>query len=254
METHTPELKYESTEHRKNVLILSASVIIAGLIVGTSIMYAGNIFKPIGNGDGEGNTVSQGNNQPDTKEILTIRSDDYVWGDPKAPVKLYEFSDLECPFCKQFHNTLNKVMSTYGTQGKVAVIYRNFPLDSIHSKARNEAVALECAGKLGGNDAFWKYAERIFAITPSNNGLDPKELPNAASFIGLDVPVFNTCLTQNPFAQKIQKEQQEGISLGVQGTPYSVVVAPNGKTFPINGAQDETSVKSILDLALQATQ
>ena len=244
----------------KNTLIISASIILGAIIVGVCVLYTGSIFKPIGD------TGSQVANNPtnnaapqaggtatpeETKEILSVKSDDYVWGNPQAPVKLVLFTDLECPFCKRFDETLNSVMKTYGKDGKLAVVYRHFPLTNIHKKAFSEAQALECAGKLGGNEAFWKFVSRIFSVTPSNDGLDPKELPNIASFAGLDVKAFTACQNNNNFSDKIQKEQQEGVKIGVQGTPHSVVVAQNGKTFVINGAQDETSVKSVIDTALQ---
>src|SRR3546814_15691189 len=93
-------------------------------------------------------------------------------GSPDASVKVIEFSDFECPFCKGFHRTMGQVMEAYGQDGKVAWVYRHFPIDSIHSKARKEAQASECAAELGGNDAFWAYAETPFDVTPSNDRLD----------------------------------------------------------------------------------
>src|SRR3546814_2871400 len=66
-------------------------------------------------------------------------------GSPDASVKVIEFSDFECPFCKGFHRTMGQVMEEYGQDGKVAWVYRHFPIDSIHSKARKEAQASECA-------------------------------------------------------------------------------------------------------------
>src|SRR3546814_20902810 len=70
---------------------------------------------------------------------------------PDASGKGIEFSDFESPFCKGFHRTMGQVMEEYGQDGKVAWVYRHFPIDSIHSKARKEAQASECAAELGGN-------------------------------------------------------------------------------------------------------
>ena len=97
---------------------------------------------------------------------------DHILGNPNAEVFIVEYSDLECPFCKQFHKSMLEIMSEYGAEGKVAWVYRHFPLDQLHSKARKEAEATECATELGGNDAFWEYTNKIFEITPSNNGLN----------------------------------------------------------------------------------
>src|SRR5207249_6414117 len=78
--------------------------------------------------------------------------------------------------------------------GKVVWVYRHFPIDSLHSKARKEAQASECAAALGGNEAFWAYSDKLFEVTPSNNRLDLAQLPRIAQEIGLDRAQFETCL------------------------------------------------------------
>ena len=248
---HTSPESFSAREYHKRTLFLSGAVVLAAVIIGVSVLYAGNIFSPLSGKDSQNQNQNNGA-LAQAQNILSIRSDDYVWGSKDAPVKLFEFSDLECPYCKQFHVTLNQVMNTYGSSGKVAVVYRHFPLDSIHPKARHEAEAAECAGSVGGNGAFWKYVNRLFDVTPSNNGLDPAQLPQIAAFTGLDQKQFADCLNKEPFAEKITQQQQEGVTLGVQGTPYSFVVSSSGKIFQINGAQDETSIRNILDIALRS--
>jgi protein-disulfide isomerase len=101
-----------------------------------------------------------------------VTEKDHIFGNPQAEMVIVEYSDLECPFCKRFHETMIQIMSEYGKEGKVAWVYRHFPLDAIHSKARREAEAVECAGELGGNDKFWAYVNKLVEITPSNNQLD----------------------------------------------------------------------------------
>ncbi len=146
---------------------------------------------------------------------------------------------------------MKEVMDTYGKDGKVAWVYRHFPLDQLHSKARKEAVALECANEQGGNDKFWAYADRLYEITPSNNGLDPAELPKIAQYVGLDVNKFNTCLTSGKFDKHIEADVQNATATGGNGTPWSIVVAKNGTKYPLSGAQPYASVKQLIDLALQ---
>lgn len=92
---------------------------------------------------------------------------DHIRGSRDAPVTLLEYSDLECPFCKQFHTTLQRATQEY--DGKVRWVYRHFPLDALHSKARKEAEAAECAAAQG---KFWEFLDRLFAVAPSNNGLE----------------------------------------------------------------------------------
>ena len=186
--------------------------------------------------------------------VKPTNGEDHILGDPDALVKLVEFSDFECPFCKRVHPTLKKIMADYGSSGEVAWVYRHFPLDSIHSKARKEAQAAECADEQGGNDAFWAFTDKLYEITPSNNRLDLSRLPEIAETIGLDRDAFEACLEGDSrggkYADHIEADNQDAIASGGTGTPFIVVIAPNGKTFPISGAQPYAAIKSIIELAL----
>ncbi|OGD66802.1 hypothetical protein A2442_01615 [Candidatus Campbellbacteria bacterium RIFOXYC2_FULL_35_25] len=109
-----------------------------------------------------------------------VTADDHILGSPDADVIMVEYSDLECPFCKNFHLTTKQIMAEYGENGQVALVFRHFPLDQLHSKARTEAAATECAAEIGGNDVFWAYLDKVFEITPSNNGLELSKLHDIA--------------------------------------------------------------------------
>ena len=119
------------------------------------------------------------------------------------------------------------------------------------AKARREAVATECANELGGNTAFWSYTDRLFEITPSNDGLDLSLLPQIAREVGLDVAQFETCLDSGRYDQHIEDDYQDATASGGRGTPYSVIISPSGNTFPLSGVQPYTSVKSVIDVALK---
>lgn len=232
----------------ENSFNIPLAIVIAGVLVAGAIMYVG-----FGDGATKGaNTAAVGDTEPAPK--ISISADDHILGNPDAPIILVEFSDLECPFCKTFHQTMKKVMETYGGDGKVAWVYKHFPIDSIHPKARKEAAAAECAGKLGGAVAFWEYTDKVFQVTPSNNGLDPNLLPKIAGDIGLDTAAFNTCLADsanNGIDKIVQDDTSEGLAAGVNGTPFTVLIAKDGKSpVPINGAQPFETVKAIIEQAL----
>ena len=127
-------------------------------------------------------------------QVRPVSTEDHIRGNPNAEVIIIEYSDTECPFCGRFHETMKQIMNEYGKEGKVAWVYRHSPLDQLHSKAKNESVALECANELGGNDKFWEYADRIYSVTPANNGLDPAELPKIAEFIKIVCLVEDTMI------------------------------------------------------------
>ena len=240
----------EQNNKTKRDYLLPASILISALLVSGALVY--NI-GPRGADRGGGNLAQIGQPQavPSTSNTKDVSKQDHILGDPDAPVKIVEFSDIECPFCKRFHVTIQQLMSEYGADGRVAWVYRHFPLDQLHSKARKEAEATECANELGGNKGFWAYLDRIFEITPSNNGLDLNLLPQIAEDIGLDRVKFEECLSSGKYAQHIESDYQDAVSSGGRGTPYSVVIAANGKKFVVSGAQPYSALKSIIDLALQ---
>jgi len=182
-------------------------------------------------------------------DIQPVTSDDHVRGNlEKAEVVIVEFSDTECPFCQRFHPTMQQVAEEYGDQ--VAWVYRHFPLDSLHPKARKEAEATECAAELGGNDGFWAYTDRLYEVTPSNNGLPESQLAEIATEVGLDSAKFQDCLDSGKYADKVQSHVQDAMASGGNGTPYSVAISLDGQIVPINGAQLFSSVKSTIDSLL----
>ena len=176
---------------------------------------------------------------------------DHLYGNPGAPVTLIEYSDFECPFCKRFHSTVKRLVDE--SDGKVNWVYRHFPIDQLHPvKARREAVASECANELGGNEAFWKFADRFFELTPSNNRTDiDVVLPQIAREIGLDESQFMACLDSGKYDQHIEEDLQSATASGGRGTPWSIVVSKNGERYPLSGAQPYEAVKRVVDLALK---
>jgi len=105
------------------------------------------------------------NEEQKPKANTTILATDHIVGNPNAPIVIVEYSDSDCPYCQKFHTTMQEVKDTYGD--KVAWVYRHFPLDSLHPKARMEAEASECVAKLSNNETFWEYLEAMFTINSS---------------------------------------------------------------------------------------
>lgn len=238
-----PELK-----QNQNNLFIPVAIIIAGALIAGAV-YIGE------RGDVGGDALRPERTAENTAELgkmKPITDTDHIRGNPDAPVKIVEYSDMECPFCKRFHPTMQQVMNEYGKDGKVAWIYRHFPLDQLHPiKARKEAMATECANELGGNDAFWKFLDRFFELTPSNNQTDINTvLPQIAKEIGLDMGKFNTCLSSGKYDKHIEEDYQNAVATGGTGTPWSIVVAKNGKKYPLSGAQPYSAVKQLIELAL----
>lgn len=215
-----------------SVLNIPTAIVIAGAIIAGAVIYA---KAP------SSNTPRQQAASFEQK-VKAVSADDHIIGNPNAKVKIVEYSDPSCPFCKVFHNTMNSIMGSYGTAGNVAWIYRHYPLDKampngsiLHPNAGKESQAFECAADQGGNDKFWKYTNRLYEITPAvtgenPNGLDPKELPKIAEYVGLDVTAFNNCLSTGKFKDKVEADFVDGVNIGIEGTPSSIIVLE--KAFP----------------------
>lgn len=224
-----------------NQYILPVTIVVAGALIAGAVFFVGKTSVPTNPSGGTTGSVTARAYDPAVDHIL---------GNPAATVKVVEYFDLECPHCKLFQDTLHKVIEHYGASGQVAWVSRPFPLATVHSKAPQEAQAAECAAELGGGDtAYWKFVDKVFEVTPSNNGLDLAQLPVIAAGIGLDKTAFNNCLSSNKYAKKITDSYSEAIKLGAQGTPYTLIMVGTDAVV-LNGNQPYDSMVAAIDAVL----
>lgn len=173
--------------------------------------------------------VANNNNQPSAaaqpdavgKVDVKVAANDYVRGNKNAKITIVEFTDYQCPFCSRFHDTMKQVMAKYPKQ--VRWVLKHFPLESIHPYARKAALAAECAGE---QKKFWEYTDEIFANQAS---LNDAYLATVAKNLKLDTNKFNSCLSSEKYASKVNADLQLGQTYGVRGTPGSFI---NGTTIP----------------------
>ncbi len=240
-------------EKRKRDYLMPGSILVAALLVSISLVYNAGVKTATPQAANLGNAAAPNAAAPAVATVgqpKPIGPTDHIMGNPAAPVKVIEYSDLECPFCKEFQPTMQKIVSDYA--GQVAWVFREFPLAQLHPKAPHEAEAAECAAEVGGNDGFWAFINRLYAVTPSNNGLDPAQLPQIAADVNLDASKFATCLSSGKYASVVAASAAEAQSIGAQGTPFSVVITKSGKLSVLNGAYPYAQVKAVIDQALQS--
>lgn len=223
------------------IAIVLAAALVAGAIVFNGMQKSGG---------------SQVANVGDTKEqqtpeikVAPVTDKDHIRGNPNAPVMIIEYSDFDCPFCKNFHETMNKIMAEYGTEGKVAWVYRQFPLEQLHPNAPKVAEASECVASIGGNDAFWKFTDLVFGERGVNEPTNIDKLPDMAERAGADKAQFKECLSSGKFESKVQDSITEGMAAGARGTPYSLLIVGDQQGV-INGAQPYMNVKRMIDTVL----
>lgn len=159
--------------------------------------------------------------------------DDPAQGNPNAPIKIIEFSEYQCPFCKRARPVLEKVMSAY--KDKVYYVFRDFPL-SFHKEAKNAALSANCAHDQG---KYWDFSKELWN---AQQVLSTEKYTEIAKKINLDMDKFNQCVQSRKYDKEIDKDQNDGIEAGVSGTPAFFI---NGKF--LSGAQPFESFREIIE-------
>jgi len=152
-------------------------------------------------------------------------------GKKDAPVTLVEFSDFQCPFCRGMAPTVKQVAQKFGD--KVQIVYRQFPIPSLHPNAFKAAEASLCANDQG---KFWEMHDAMFE---NQEKLTVSDLKQKAKRLGLDEKKFNSCLDSGKYVEQVQNDTKEGQKSGVNGTPALFVngVAIDGGSVPFSAVQ-----------------
>lgn len=255
MEEHKHEHEHEHEHHHPHGGIGAFSpqqTFVFGLVGGLLVLCTLGFFVLLGVmflGDGfslkdsaravDVDEADGGGNAPVAVEPRKVDDKDHIRGAKNPKVTIIEYSDFECPFCARFHPTMLKVMQNYGDQ--VRWVYRHFPLESIHPKARPLALASECAAEQG---KFWEFADAIIV----DSGKSTVEA--YATKAGVNYTKLKSCIDSGKYENAVDEDANDAVAAGGQGTPYSVLIGPNGKTVPLSGAQPyeavESAIKSLL--------
>ena len=181
------------------------------------------------------------------KDLRPVSVDrDHILGNVSAPVTLVEYSDFECPFCKRFHPTVAQLLTN--NPDNVRWVYRHFPLGFHNPGAQKQAEASECVAELGGNEAFWKFTDVIYEKTESNgNGFPLDNLQPLAEELGVDGSAFSECMESGQMVERVQMDIDNGVAIGVSGTPMAVLLNNNGEARMIAGAQPLAELQRIVD-------
>jgi protein-disulfide isomerase len=180
-----------------------------------------------------------------------------VRGNPQAKVTIVNYDDFQCPFCSRMHETLMaNVMKTYGD--KVKIIYKDYPLLSIHPWAMHAAINANCLSAQN-SDAYWEFADYVHANHDAIMGPQEKRRPHAQQLLSLDKAAFdqgvkhkldanklNACIAaQEEKSVRVSMAEAEG--LGVESTPTLFV---NGEKM--SGALPWEVMQAVLDRALKS--
>lgn len=136
-------------------------------------------------------------------------------GSAEAPVKILEFADLQCPFCRRFHGSLREVQEEFGSD--VAFVFLHYPLD-MHPQAMPAALGAECAGE---QERFAEYLDVVYA---DQDSLGNGEWASLAARAGVpDTVAFNGCMARDFGRDVIDRDKELGRRIGLNGTPTVIV-------------------------------
>lgn len=174
----------------------------------------------------------------EVKRYPVPEDDDPSFGSADAEITIIEFSDYECPYCRRWHqDTWPQIKEIYGD--KVRLIYRDFPLESIHPNATPAAEAANCAGE---QDRYEEFNEMLFT---RDNPLNADTFESYAVEVGLDLASFQQCVSERRYQDEVQADLAYASELGVRSTPTFFV---NG--LAVVGAQPFEVFQQIIDLEM----
>lgn len=250
----TPAAASPDAQPREIDLTLPLAIVIGALIVAGSVIYAG---RTVGSSVSESQKTSAvaaapaapaaptapaaaQPAAPDPNKRVNVAVGIYPpLGKKDAKVTIVEFSDLQCPFCKRFHDdAFPQLKREYIDTGKVSFSYRQFPLP-IHPQAPKAAEAVACANDQG---KFWPLVESIFN---DQANIQVADLKSKAKALGLNTSTFDACLDSGEKKAEVDKDTADGTSAGVSGTPTFYI---NGKVLV--GAQPFAQFKTVIDQEL----
>ena len=187
-----------------------------------------------------------------TPIVKISADDDPVIGDPNATISIIEFSDFQCPFCARFHiQTLPSILEEYVDQGKVKLVFRDFPIQNIHPNALPASVAAECANEQG---KFKEMHDKLFDNQQEWSGLEMTKtvllFSQYALEIGVEQEIFDSCLTSGKYIEEIRNDLKDGRDYGVSGTPGFFIGNDQIGYVELKGAQPFESFKKVIDAQL----
>lgn len=237
------EMREKRTRQQRNNRIIAISLISLGALA-LAFLFIYPSIKPVGE-------VVAAESKP------RPQADRNAMGDPNAPVKIVEYSDFQCPYCKRFsEDTQGLIIENYVKAGKVYFIYRsmgnwvsdniNQSANTLNTESQDAAHASYCAGD---ENKYWEYHDMLFANWNGENqgAFSRKRLDAFAETLALDTAAFKACMDSDKYMDQVKQDSVDGLQAGVNGTPSFVI---NGKL--VEGAQPFSVFQQEIEAALAA--
>ena len=178
-----------------------------------AVLIIGSFLAIMFSGGGDDGTTSNGASLSNVDPVA-----EWSKGNEQAKVVLVEFSDFQCPACKSRVPLIEELMKEFGDH--VALVYRHFPLKSIHQNAQMAAQASEAAGQQG---KFWEMHDALFENQENWSSLSSADAKNAfisyAEGLALDIAKFTGDLDSSETKNAVDRDTESGNAIGVNSTP-----------------------------------
>jgi protein-disulfide isomerase len=237
-------------------MMVPLSILLAGFMVAMGLFFGLRSPNATNNNNNNADDTND-ETQVDDGEVdeLSLDDDPYKGDKDSAKVAIVEFTDYECPYCKQhYEQTYSDLIDNYVETGDAIYVVRDFPLSFHDPMATNEALAAQCVFDQDGNSAYFEYHDLIFANTTSNgNGLTEADLTDFAEEVGVNMSQFNDCYDGKDFDDEIDNDIAQGSAAGISGTPGFIIglLSEDGKSVVdgtiLAGAYPYSDFQTVLD-------
>lgn len=172
---------------------------------------------------------------------------DWIYGDVDARYTLYTYADPNCPHCQAFHDTPKQLVDT--SRGVLNAQYHHMAIMAANSTT--QALASECAGRLGDNQHFWAMLDFVYEHPQEQR----RGLLDAAETLGFERGEFSQCMDSSEVQAHIDERGREAQSEGVTGTPTSFLIDnQTGDSVRLSGAQPPGAIVQALQQMIQEQQ
>lgn len=229
------ETNNEQEVVKKSGLSLPGAIVVAGFLISLAILFSSS------GGDNPKQAESGIVTSKDVA-IPEVTEGDFIQGSSKADITIVEYSDFSCGFCAKYHPTMKQIVSNY--EGKVKWVYRHLPIFN-----KPAAVSSSCVGNILGDEAFFKYADKLFE---NQKDINSDLLKREALALGLKDSEYDSCINDKVLNDKISSEfTSVRVLAGFNGTPTSVLIDKDGNMYPFSGALPYEEVSALVDSFLK---
>ncbi|MEP7162348.1 MAG: thioredoxin domain-containing protein [Candidatus Moraniibacteriota bacterium] len=248
-------------QEERGAWIVAGAVLLGALIVAASVLVSVKPKTGTLGTDATAPTAAQQPTQPGNTQVksgvVSLDDDPILGNKSKAKVAIVEFSDYECPFCKQFHSTTyDQIVKDFVDTGKAVLSFRDYPLPFHEPVASKAAELANCVKEVKGDAGYFAFGKLYFTNTQANGkGLPEGKLDEILKQVGVNAASVNQCAASEKYKDEIAKDSSAGQAAGVSGTPSFVIgkldAQGNVTGELVVGAQPYAQFKTTIEKYLQ---